>query len=87
MATLLDIFMGLALAHFQKCWLLSRNRQIFLLRYGKSQTNLARERAFLVMNDTTMETVANYIEVALDIKMDSYGNITLPEGTVSTLGQ
>ena len=46
-----------------------------------------RERAFLVMNVTTMETVANHIEVALDIKMDSYGNITLPEGTVYTLGQ
>ena len=38
-----------------------------------------RERAFLVMNDTTMETVGNHIEVALDTKMDSYGNITLPE--------
>ena len=31
------------------------------------------------MNDTTMETVGNHIEVALDTKMDSYGNITLPE--------
>ena len=37
------------------------------------------------MNDTTMETVANHIEVALDTKMDSYENITLPEGTVYTL--
>ena len=48
-----------------------------------------RERAFLLMNDTTMKTVGNHIEVALDTKMDSYGNITysyenmtLPEGTV-----
>ena len=41
-----------------------------------------RERAFLVL-----KTVANHIEVALDTKMDSYGNITLPEGIAYTLGQ
>ena len=42
-----------------------------------------RERAFLVL----LKTVANHIEVALDTKMDSYGNITLPEGIAYTLGQ
>ena len=50
------------------------------------QTWPERERAFLVMNDTTMETVGNHTEVELDTKMDSYGNITLPKGTVYTLG-